>query len=123
MTINRVASFGGWKRSPKYRNVREICLSDHKHRSKLEAATCNELLFRKKAGDIEDYVVEKKIPIYADPPENKIFLWNYYLDFFVSKWGKFEAVEAKGMMLGNFKKTWALLQKMHPEWDYTLVRR
>jgi hypothetical protein len=96
----------------KYNAIRTECQSEHSHRSKLEAKECDNLRFRKLAGDIKDYKVEVRTPIYA----GKIFLWTYICDFVVEhNDGSKEYREAKGLVFGRFKKSWAFLQEMHKD--------
>ena len=89
--------------------IQTHCLSEHYHRSGLEAKTCDELRLRKLANDIKDYRVEVNFPLELDG----VKLGTYRADFVAENHdGTFEIIEAKGIAFALWKQKWKILQGM-----------
>jgi len=77
-----------------------------------EANYCRELDFRIKAGEIQSYERQVKIPLKV----NGVLICNYYADFLVTdKHGAKEIHEYKGLKLPLFNLKWKLLQALKDE--------
>jgi hypothetical protein len=86
------------------------CVSNHFHRSKLEARTCDNLRFRKLSGDIVNFKVEVSIPLKL----NNFFLGVYRCDFVTEDMdGGITFIEAKGIQFPLWKLKWKILQAMY----------
>jgi hypothetical protein len=80
--------------------------------SKGEAAYCQELDWRIKAGEIQGYERQVKIELKV----NGVLICNYYADFLVTdKHGAKEIHEYKGLILPLFDLKWKLLQALKHE--------
>lgn len=80
--------------------------------SKGEAGYCQELDWRIKAGEIQGYERQVKIPLVV----NGVLICNYYADFVVTgKHGEKEIHEYKGLVLPLFQLKWKLLQALQNE--------
>lgn len=108
--VFRQGSFRYWRRGNKYGARKTECTTGHRHASGLEARVCEELKYRKDAGDISDYEIEKTIQLELEG----VYLGTYRVDFVVTHLnGSLEFVEAKGMPLPAWKMKWKILQAMH----------
>src|SRR3990167_10983965 len=115
----------------KYRNIKQVCNSNHKHDSGKEAQFCAELRLRQIAGEIESYEVQKKFTLQPGfqmrPIDQKhIHPWRqrgeavraitYIADFVVKHSdGMTEVIDVKGMQTDAFKIKWKLLQYLYRE--------
>lgn len=80
--------------------------------SKGEAAYCEQLDWRIKAGEIKGYERQVKIPLKV----NGVLIFNYIADFVVTgKHGEKEIHEYKGLRLPLFDAKWKLLQALQHE--------
>jgi len=99
----------GFKSQNKH-NARITPCGDHSHRSGLEARVCADLHILKKVGEITDIKREPRTKLYLDG----VYITAIRPDFYVTYAdGTHEYVEAKGQELGNWKRNWKILQKMH----------
>ena len=80
--------------------------------SKGEAGYCEQLDWRMKAGEIQGYERQVKIPLKV----NGLLICTYYADFVVTdKHGAKEIHEYKGLVLPLFQIKWKLLQALQNE--------
>lgn len=80
--------------------------------SKGEAGYCEQLDWRIKAGEIQGYERQVKIPLKV----NGVLICNYIADFVVTgKHGEKEVHEYKGLRLPLFDLKWKLLQALQEE--------
>lgn len=98
----------------KYGNRKTHCNQSHFHDSMKEARFCDELALRKKAKDIEDYVVAPRFEIqpgFVNSQGEKVRAITYTPDFVIQHLGHNEIVDVKG---GRATKTqaWMLKWKM-----------
>lgn len=97
--------------------------------SKYEATVADDLLFRKKVGDIKDYDTQYKvlIPIY-DEDGKKVHEVSHKVDFRVHlNSGEFELLEAKGAETTDYRFRRKLLEKIwlpkHKDHLYTVIKQ
>jgi hypothetical protein len=99
------------KKGNKY-NAKKIDYNGQRFDSKGEAGYCEQLDWRIKAGEIQGYERQVKIPLKV----NGVLICNYYADFMVTdKHGAKEAHEYKGFMTNDFQLKWRILQAIKDE--------
>lgn len=113
----------------KYGAVRTTAADGIKRDSKFEAGIADELLLRKKAGDIKDYDSQFKVEIWAcradGTPAIKI---THKVDFRIHhNDGSFELYEAKGKETLDYQMRRRLLEHIwlpeHPDHTYTVIKQ
>ena len=93
-------------------NAKKIDYNGQRFDSKGEAGYCEQLDWRIKAGDIQGYERQVKIPLKV----NGVLICNYIADFVVTdKHGAKELHEYKGLVLPLFQMKWRLLQALKDE--------
>lgn len=84
------------------------------YHSKGEAAYAEELDWRLKAGEIQSWERQVKIPLKV----NGVLIANYYVDFkVIDKHGGVQYVEYKGFETAEWKMKWNLFTALLPEID------
>lgn len=122
----------GWSVSGgnnKYGAKRTVANDGIKRDSKYEATVADELLLRKKAGDILDYESQFKVvmPIYNEHGR-KVHEVSHKVDFRIQhRDGSFELLEAKGVETSDYKFRRKLLEKLwlpeNLDHTYTVVKQ
>lgn len=93
-------------------NAKSTNYNGMKFDSKGEAGYCEQLDWRIKAGEIQGYERQVKIPLKV----NGVLIFNYIADFVVTgKHGEKEIHEYKGLRLPLFDAKWKLLQALQNE--------
>lgn len=122
----------GWTEkggSNKYGAKRTEARDGLKRDSKYEASVADELLLRKKAGDILDYDSQFKVEIWIYREDGiKAFKVSHKVDFRVhNRDGSFELTEAKGVETSDWKWRRKLLEELwlplHPDHTYRVVKQ
>ena len=129
--MHRVKSLRSWGNKKPYvgqsKAVSQYCLSDHFHRSKLEASVCDQLRLRVIAKDIKSYRREVPITLMEGTVNVSRYIGKYIADFWVeNNDGTFEIIEAKGIEWPDFKRKWKVLEAMYandPLMTLTIVRK
>lgn len=99
------------RKGSKYNN-KKIDYNGQRFDSKGEAGYCEQLDWRIKAGEIQGYERQVKIPLKV----NGVLIFNYIADFVVTgKHGEKEIHEYKGLRLPLFDAKWRLLQALQAE--------
>ena len=94
----------------KYHNIKKQCLSGHIHASKFEADYCNRLLAMQRAGEIQSYKIQVKIPLIVNGQK----ICDHIVDFLVvQNNGVAEVREAKGMATPVWKLKYKLFQALN----------
>lgn len=122
----------GWKAqggNNKYGAKRTEAKDGIKRDSRYEATVADELLLRKRGGDILDYDSQYKVimEIYREDGV-KAFSVSHKIDFRIHhKDGSFELVEAKGVETSDWKWRKRLLEELwlplHPDHTYLVVKQ
>jgi hypothetical protein len=93
-------------------SAKKVDYNGQRFDSKGEAGYCEQLDWRIKAGDIQGYERQVKIPLKV----NGVLICNYIADFMVTgKHGEKEIHEYKGLRLPLFDLKWKLLQALQNE--------
>lgn len=130
-------------RSKKYNN-KSTFYNGRNYHSKLEAKVAQELDFRKLSGEVIEWTPQKKIEFNLVETENGfiltdetklilknsnkkfIHLFNYFLDFEVSKKdGSIELIEVKGLELSPGMMKFKMLEALYsnrPEYQIIMVK-
>jgi uncharacterized Zn finger protein (UPF0148 family) len=118
--------------SPRKRNkfgaVKTIAQDGLKRDSKFEANVADDLLLRKKAGDIKDYDSQYKVEMWIYREDGvKAFMVSHKVDFRIHhNDNSFELYEAKGIETADYKFRRKLLENvwlpLHPDHTYTVVK-
>lgn len=113
----------------KYGAIRTVAKDGLKRDSKFEASVADELLLRKKAGDIKDYDSQYKIEAWCYR-ENGLpaFKVSHKVDFRIHhNDGSFELYESKGVETTDYKWRRKFLEQIwlpdHPDHTYTVVKQ
>ncbi len=110
-----------WYKAQKYKAKATVCVSGHKHPSRLEAAVCNRLAMMGKGGLIKAFETQVKFRLFGI---NEGFICNHIVDFLVeTKDGRKEVWEAKGLALPAWKIKAKLFQDNYPEIKYVVVKK
>ena len=97
--------------------------------SKFEASVADELLLRKRAGDIKDYDSQYKVEMWAyDKQGNRVMKKTHKIDFRIHhNDGSYELLEAKGLETADYKDRRKWLEKLwlpeNPDHIYTVVKQ
>lgn len=100
-----------------------------KRDSKYEAAVANELLFRKKVGDIKDYDSQYKIEAWAYRKNGlPAFKVSHKIDFRIHNTdGSYELLEAKGAETSDWRWRRKFLEELwlpdHPDHTYKVIKQ
>ena len=103
----------------KYKNDSCSCVAGHVHMSRGEARYCETLFYLKKAGQIKDYEIQKKVELFVGGR----LICNHYVDFWVTlNDGKEQTEDFKG---GFYTDVWKikhkLFQAIFPDIKYKVV--
>lgn len=100
------------RKAPNKYNAKKSTYNGQKFDSVGERNYCEFLDWRIKAGEIQSYERQYKIPLVV----NDVLICTYYADFFVTgKHGEKEIHEYKGLVLPLFQLKWRLLQALQKE--------
>jgi len=100
-----------------------------KRHSKFESTVADELLFRKRAGDIKDYDSQYKIEAWAYRSDGvKAFKVQHKVDFRLHlNDGSYELLEAKGVETDDYKWRRKFLEHIwlpeHPDHTYSVIKQ
>jgi len=101
-----------WTKQNRYFNTRKVNTFGRQYDSKFEAAYGQELEFRKRAGEIEDYDTHLRMPLEV----NGYVVCDYYIDFAIyHKDGTTEYVETKGYATDTWKLKWKLFCALYED--------
>lgn len=112
----------------KFGAVKTIAQDGLKRDSKFEANVADDLLLRKKAGDIKDYDNQYKVEMWAYREDGvKAFMVSHKVDFRIHhNDGSFELYEAKGVETADYKFRRKMLENLwlplHKDHVYTVVK-
>lgn len=113
----------------KYGAKRTLAKDGIRRDSKFEASVADELLLRKKGGDILDYDTQFKVtmPIFNSSGK-KVHEVSHKVDFRIHhKDGSFELLEAKGVETTDYRFRRKLLEKIwlveNPDHTYSVVKQ
>lgn len=113
----------------KYGAKRSTAKDGIKRDSKYEASVADELLLRKRAGDIKDYESQYKIECWAYRGDGtKAFKVSHKVDFRIThNDNSYELLEAKGAITGDYQWRRKFLENIwlpeHPDHTYTVVKQ
>lgn len=113
----------------KYGARRTVARDGLKRDSKYEASVADELLLRKKAGDIQDYDSQYKIEMWVYREDGiRAFKVSHKVDFRIhNRDGSYELLEAKGIETSDWKWRRKLLESLwlplHPDHTYRVVKQ
>jgi len=89
------------------------------HDSKGEAGYCNDLALRVIAGDLAEYVIQKRFELHG---KNSKKVCNHYVDFLLTDFdGKQEVHEYKGVKTALWKLKKALFEHEYPNIPYIVI--
>lgn len=107
------------KKRTKYNAQKTVCRLGHYHNSLLESRYCTLLYFRKRAGEIIDFVYEKSydfvvngVKVGAHKPDFTIILND----------GSTEVHEVKGFETTDWKLRRALFELLYPDIPYKVIK-
>lgn len=115
--------------SNKYGAKRTLAQDGVKRDSKYEAGVADELLLRKKLGDIKDYDSQFKVEMWAyDQNGKKAMKKTHKIDFRLHlNDGSYELLEAKGAETSDYRDRRRWLETFwlpfHPDHTYTVVKQ
>lgn len=113
----------------KYGAKRTVAADGMKRDSKFEASVADELLLRKRTGDILDYDSQYKVEMWIYREDgSKAFSVSHKVDFRIHhKDGSFELYEAKGVETADYKWRRKLLEQLwlpaHKDHEYTVIKQ
>ncbi len=113
----------------KYGAKRTVAADGIKRDSKFEASVADQLLLRKRTGDILDYDSQFKVVMWIYREDGyKAFSVSHKVDFRLHlNDGSFELLEAKGLELADYKWRRKLLEEVwlptHKDHTYTVVKQ
>ena len=114
-----------WYKKTYYNSAKSIVGNDGKiYGSKFEGGYANELVLRKRAGDIKDYQTQVNLPlIIVNSLGEKYNVGTYIADFIIThNDGSKEIVETKGFATGVFKQKWKIVEALYsPDYRITCV--
>lgn len=104
--------------SRKYNNKSHQCKQNHIHQSTGEASYCNELYLLQRAGEIKEYISQKRFDLFVNGEK----ITTHIVDFLVTnKEGKLEVHEYKGFATEAWKIKKKLFEAVIPEIPYIVI--
>jgi hypothetical protein len=104
-----------YQKKTKYGNKKCRCISNHQHDSRGEVSYCDRLRYEKLAGEIRDYQVQKKYPLFVEGMR----LCNHIVDFLVTeKDGTVAVHEYKGFATRDWRLKMKLFKTCYPDIPY-----
>lgn len=111
--------FSRYGKKNKFGAKRSRCVLDHDHRSGLESEYCGQLRMLEQAGEIKSFEFERFFKLRV----NGRRICGIKPDFLIHyKDGRVEIHECKGIEMPDWKIKWELMQALHPEFNYQVIK-